>query len=698
MSRLTSKPILALSGFAALLVGANREFYNIAEGSGTVLSAFAPTWLAFFALFFLITLLALVAFGFYLFNPAPFLKYKNFAVRLRARLGRARWALALLAWLFPIYFLQYTAWGAVFHGIFIRLLLAALSVALMTWLFAGGDELAAQNPFWAALILASFGFVAALSFSDVNSYPFSQSWSEGNRLWDYSLLFGKERYALAEGKNAKAYLELGRQLVGAIPFLYSGLTIEMERAWLALMTVIPYLLAGAALFLRGDFSAPAWLAVLWTFLFLKQGPIHPPLLFVAAGTALLWRKPLWLALPLIFIIGYYARLSRSTWVFAPGIWIFILEFAGAAWQDKKSTLRSAYRAAALGLMGVLGGQYGAPLLLLLSQQTLNVSPSIKLSAALQYTQTQPLLWERLLPNATYSAGILLGICLAAAPLAFVLICFAARKIWTLRLWQRVGLFAPLAAFLAVGLIVSVKIGGGGDLHNMDMFLIALTFTAALAWHGGGRGWLLSAQGKNPRVSWGIALLLALPAFSALQTMRPQNFIEQADWLLVLSDAPDKQALNMLPAQKDIEEALQTIQDEVDEAQKRGEVLFMDQRQLLTFGYVHNSPFVPEYEKKVLINEALSSNVPYFQAFYADLAAGRFSLIIAPPQRRVIQDEEFVFGDENNAWTKWVSTPVLCYYERKMTLREVGVQLLYPIAPTPDCASEFPAEMQRLNKP
>jgi hypothetical protein len=34
---------------------------------------------------------------------------------------------------------------------------------------------------------------------------------------------------------------------------------------------------------------------------------------------------------------------------------------------------------------------------------------------------------------------------------------------------------PLLAFLVVGLIVSTKIGGGGDLHNLDMFLIGIFF-------------------------------------------------------------------------------------------------------------------------------------------------------------------------------------------------------------------------------
>ena len=58
-----------------------------------------------------------------------------------------------------------------------------------------------------------------------------------------------------------------------------------------------------------------------------------------------------------------------------------------------------------------------------------------------------------------------------------------------------GVLTPAAAlaFLVVGLVASVKIGGGGDLHNMDMFLIGLLFTSALAWQNGGSDWIQNGK-------------------------------------------------------------------------------------------------------------------------------------------------------------------------------------------------------------
>ena len=99
--------------------------------------------------------------------------------------------------------------------------------------------------------------------------------------------------------------------------------------------------------------------------------------------------------------------------------------------------------------------------------------------------------------------------------------------------------------------------------------------------------------------------------------------------------------------------------------------------------------IPEYDKKVLINQAMSADAQYFSAFYKDLAAHRFSLIITNPLHENIQTDLNQFGEENNAWVKWVSTPVLCYYEPLNTLKKVTVQLLVPRKDTSGCAQILP---------
>jgi hypothetical protein len=224
---------------------------------------------------------------------------------------------------------------------------------------------------------------------------------------------------------------------------------------------------------------------------------------------------------------------------------------------------------------------------------------------------------------------------------------------------------------------------------MDMFLIGLLFTGAAAWRGGTGEWLLNGSIVPGLLKGVIVLSLVNSAIWPLQEIRSFDFGKDADWIKTLTDIPNEKDLDMLPVQEDIDSALQTIQQEVDSAQIQGEVLFMDQRQLLTFGYISGVVLVPEYEKKRLMDEALSENSTYFEPFYADLAAHRFSLIVSEPLRTPIKDSSFQFGEENNAWVKWVSNAVLCYYEEKTTLKEVGVQLLIPKNESADCSVQLP---------
>jgi len=172
-------------------------------------------------------------------------------------------------------------------------------------------------------------------------------------------------------------------------------------------------------------------------------------------------------------------------------------------------------------------------------------------------------------------------------------------------------------------------------------------------------------------------------------MRSFSLGEDASWLKTLTDASTETELGMLPTQAEVDSALETIQEAVDKAKPQGEVLFMDQRQLLTFGYITDVPLVTDYEKKLLMNQALSSNAAYFQGYYADLAAKRFPLIVTEPLRTPIQDSSYQFGEENNAWVKWVANPTLCYYEALETLKPVRVQLLVPKEGTVDCSAALP---------
>lgn len=711
-----------------MLWGACSEFYQIAWGTGVWVGEFSRTWAGLYYAFVFLCVALFILFSLFIWKGEIFAIYIERFIMLRRSLGNFRWILWLVVFIAPLWLFQFTAWGVVLQKFYIRILIWIIILCLLTILASNDDRLAGWRQFLSMLILTSSLFSIAASLNLVNDYPFSQGWSEGNRLWDYSILFGRDRYIYPQEKSIPVLLDFGRQFMGGLPFLIPGITIGMTRLWVGLIQVIPYLLLGLALFRIAARDKSSWLLLtLWTFLFLKQGPIHPPLVMSAVLVALAWRASLWIAIPLVLGAGYFAQASRFTWIFAPGMWIFMLEIASASLLNRKSAASVLKRAILLAALGIFGGVF-LPDVLSMSQRlvqqalhpavvsvpaaapTTPPSPEAMLvpdpedglknpyppfiDFVIQVLSVQPLLWYRLLPNSTYGNGILFALFLAVGPLGVILFYITAKKIWQINRLQKLSLLLPLVAFLVVGLVVSAKIGGGGDLHNMDMFLIGLLFTGVIAWDSGTGDWILNGSVVPGLIKGAIVLTLVNSAIGPLQELRSFDFGKDVAWIKTLTDVPNERAMDMLPLQEHVDSALQIIQDEADAAGTQGEVLFMDQRQLLTFGYITDIVLVPEYEKKVLMNEALSENPNYFEPFYADLAAHRFSLIVSEPLRTPIKDSSYQFGEENNAWVKWVANPILCYYEEKIILKEVGVQLLVPRSEQTDCSSQLPSGISK----
>ena len=684
------RDIMILLCVALLLIGAGREFFQVASGTGSAVGAFSPFWFVSFSTFVLLCFALFISFV--LWQRSKLSSFINGLVSARNKMNFLRWVLAVLILLFPVWFLQYTMWGIVFHGIFIRALVWIAIVFIFSFLISTGNDLVGWKEALAAFTLTAGAFSIAVSLQGVTAYPFSLGWSEGNRLWDYSTLFGRSLYNYPSDQDIYVLLDSGRLWVGGLPFLIPGLTIEAARLWVGLTTILPYFLVGFAAFRALNTNNRTWfLMILWLFLFLKQGPIHTPLVLCAAITVLVWGRSLWVSVPLIIFAGYFAQTSRYTWMFAPGIWIGVLELSGASLLNGKLVLSQWARAISLGIAGLFGG-YLLPKIMPLLNRGIDLENVGEQITSAGYTAEviagevtrQPLLWYRLLPNSTYGNGILIGLLIAVVPLLIILFWLASTQKWVLNIWQKLALIGSSLAFLAVGLVASTKIGGGGDLHNMDMFLIGLAFIAVIAWYNGGREAILNPSQLPNWMKIVVIAALVIPAIGPWRQIRSFNYGEQAAALMVLTDAPDEKSLDLLPSEEKVNRSLEKIQDAVAVAKEDGEVLFLDQRQLLTFGYVTEVPLVVEYEKKVLMNQALSGNADYFQSFYKDLAAGRFSLIVSEKLFTPIKDSSFEFGEENNAWVTWVAKPLLCYYEETTTLKDVGVQLFVPKAAPTNC--------------
>jgi len=597
--------------------------------------------------------------------------------KLKSRMTFISRAIAFILCLIPGFFYNFIHSSEPYQGLWIRIFLSGFLILLASWFWEKENGIRFAGLLSCSLIFST-AFVLFTQFNDITRYPFSIGWSEGNRMWDYSVLFGKNRYDFPQDQTIPAYIDIGRQSLWGLIYLLPGTGIVTARVWNDILFTIPCALLGWALLSHSkDKSSIRILAYsLWAMLFLMQGPIYTPLTLAAILVALGSRLPLVLNCILVAAAGFYAVMSRSTWIAAPSAYavflIFLNQKAAADEREKKARWG---KAIAVGLSGLAGaGIYMKrdvfARLLHLGTQTQTTEISAASSAAAEameaipqiftpawfqyYLGRQALLFDRLWPNETYKPGIVLGLALAVLPLIVLTIVWAVRCRWKLDGWQKLLLFGGSAIFLCAGLLFSVKIGGGSNLHNLDMFLILLLIISALAIRAGMGTWL----GEKIRTD----SLLCLLILAAILIPCRENFSAAVP--------------RVYPRAETTADAVEKIRETIDK-HKGEDILFMDQRQLLTFGTVQKIPLIADYEKKWMMDEAMSNDAAYFEPYLRDLKAHRFAAIISEPLHIKFQGSGGDFSEENDLFVTYVSLPTLCYYEPYETFPEQGVEILVP---------------------
>ena len=642
------------------------ELKAIYWGGLKVNDVFSGMNLIAFLLYFLINGTALLFVVLYLFKNALIERIRIIGLKL----GWIKWALTILVCFYPDWLFLYSSWGSIFLSSILRIWIFTSVLLLITFLF----DLPQTNAFtfksfFISLILVTSIFLLTVQFKDVINYPFSLYWSEGNRFWDYSTLFARSKYMFPANQPIYAFIEIGRQSLWGLPFLLTNPSIALMRLWNAILFTLPYILLGILILRKKKVNFFALiLGGLWVFLFLNQGPIYTPLVLSAILVVLAVNLPVGWAAILVIFSGYYANLARFTWSFAPAIWIGLLCLFNFSNLDKESHQINWPRTIFLTMAGFIGGFILPMFLKVPDMMPLQVQEST-ISSTQATIQNQSFLWTRLFPNPTYPPGILLGLAMAALPLIVLLIIYYRQSKHLLGFWKKLGILSSCIAFLAVGLIISIKIGGGSNLHNLDMFFINLLFIMGIAWKSGADQWLLNFQSHSLWVNLLLIALIVFPTYSDL-----------------LYDVP-----RVFPTEHYQQNVIKAIQTAADEAKKSGAVLFIDQRQLLAFGNIKGIPLVVDYEKKYLMNEAMSNDQALFDQFYKDLKAHRFSLIVNEPIFIDYQTEDFNFGTENDVWVNWVSKPLLCFYQPLETYKNMSlnVELLVPRTSPPDPLLQCP---------
>jgi len=460
-----------------------------------------------------------------------------------------------------------------------------------------------------------------------------------------------------------------RYLLQSLPFLIPNSSLMVHRLWQVILWIVSASLASWLLIRRltpkGQ-KRPQIVSLcllFWTFLFLFQGPIYYHLLFMVI--LILWgydSTRFWRNLILVLIASMWAGISRINWLPVPGLLtasLYLLEV-----QVKGKPLWRYIISPSIWVLAGTGLGYA-------SQQAYQLWSGNPL-AWFGSSFSSNLLWYRLLPNQTFPMGILLSSVFVSLPLIGLMVLRLVNYWREYHIIRLVGLAGILFVLFVGGVVVSVKIGGGSNLHNLDAYLILLLVIACYIYFYRfipdysvqKEEYLLvgSASSTNklaPTVEVVlIALALVFPLYFALSAggaIPHRDFQAARDALQTLNSAT-QQAVN-----------------------QGGEVLFISQRHLLTFDYIHDVPLVPEDELVFLMEMAMSDNSSYLDAFHNDLRNQRFALIVSEPLTTQYQGKSHSFGEENDAWVERVSEPILCYYEPTTQVEAAGVILYTPRA-------------------
>jgi hypothetical protein len=547
----------------------------------------------------------------------------------------------------------------------------------------------------ASALLAATIYMVISYLPEISTSPFTLSWSEASRYYYASLYLSKQIYGV---QVPPTVLHPSRYLMQAVPFLIPGSPIWLHRLWQVVLWNVMPLIAGYVLARRLELSdqLKRWIVVAAVFLYLGIGPVYYHLLVPVV--LILWgfhRLPAHskklrfvLSLLVVLLASAWAGISRINWFPVPGslaVTLILLEepLQSSALADQSAKSRWRFPAASWRAIGWyvlrLAGWFVAGTATAFAAQVLYILWSGNQAEQFTTSLTSSLLWHRLLPNATFPPGILPAILVVSLPLALVALGGLLERRSERLSWldyhpiRLVGLAGMLGVFFAGGVLVSIKIGGGSNLHNLDAYMVILLVIAS---------YFLFKRTKPDReppamppssepeqvktsltarlTNWGLALALLITSIYTLDARPPAPA------------PPDPQVLSR---------NLAIISKAALEAhQKGGEVLFLSNRQFLTFHNI-DVPLVPDYERVFLMEVAMAGDPVYLGRFYDDLRNQRYALIVSEPLSREEKDGRLNFGMENNAWVKNVSRYVLCYYEPTLTLKEVQVQLLVP-SPTP----------------
>ena len=545
--------------------------------------------------------------------------------------------LVILLGLFPV--LMMGLYGRFFEGFLIRIFgLWCLGLLGATLLSAINKQRAWSANLPLCLLLIAGVYRIAIFIPWVSTFPFSLGYSEGSRYYFASLFFSEGIYGVSS--LGWPVLHPSRYILQALPFLFGEIPIEIHRLWQVLLWIGMTAAAATLLIKRLSITDPhkRVLWITWAFLFMFQGPVYYHLQVMVI--IILWATDTGRfskTMVLVILASVWAGISRINWYPVPGLLaatLYLLE------RPKPEDI-SIHRYLLHPLLWVIVGS-----LVAFGSQAVYITRSGNPVDWFRSSVSSPLFWYRLLPSATYKTGVLLAILFASLPLILLIVSTVRRRPLQWHPIRLLGLGTILGVLLVGGLVVSTKIGGGDDLHNLDAFLVNLLVIGS---------YLLFKRFKQGQYH---ADPMTKPAWQVMALV----------WTVPILFAIGLGGSVSFPNLERANDTLTQLRDIVGETIARGgNVLFMSERHLLTFGYIDEVELEHPYEKTFLMEMAMSDNQQYFDMFDADLEAHRFALIVTNPQHIIYKGRDYPFGEEDDAWVRNVSTRLLKHYQNRVIL-------------------------------
>jgi hypothetical protein len=617
------------------------DFYDITRQFAVVLAA-SRTWITLFVLLGLFTIFILVLLVAAYTDrgrravdslEASFAKTGSHTI-----LGGLLLALGLAGFAFftsvPYFVKVYGGQPAVRYLVFLLFSLIGMSGIRLLW-----KQIPWMTAFLCMLLFQSLIQVVLVFSTAVTAYPFAMGWSETSRYYFPSLFLSKLVYGQ---KYPWPVLHPTLHLLLAPPYLFDA-PLWFHRFWqvalrfLLIGLVVPPLLGRLSISGR----LMRWFVGLWMFLFLH---LTVPVILMLLGFSLQNERRTWAALLLASI---WCGWSRVNWYPVPGLIAAVLYLL-----EQPVNGKSLWRYLSRPLLWFVVGTLVAFL-----SQRIYIYLSGADPVSFYTSLSSDLLWYRLLPNETYFLGLLPAAVLASLPLWLVM--YIVIRANRTEQWKPVRLLLIGAALLVLflgGLIVSLKIGGGADIHNLDAYWVVLLIVFS---------YLVFARYR-------------------LENGELSRFVP-LPWILVL-------ALLLMPAWSwtryniahktyDVNATravLQKIQDKVDEVNARGgKILFITQRQLISMHMLKGVTLIPDYEREDLMEMAMSNNTTYLDRFKKDMQDQRFDLIVVDPLTYNVISRNRSFSEENNVWVRRVMKSILCNYREDVTFPADEISLYVP---------------------